>query len=76
MPTPFSYKITVIEICDAPAPTSELTASETSRSLGAYLHREIFAMAVPAADFDLPTFVQAINKRKRVRKARGKENAS
>jgi hypothetical protein len=69
MPTPFSYKITVTEISEAPA----VTASDANQSTGTYLHREIFSMAVPAADFDLPTFVQAINKRKRVRKARGKE---
>jgi hypothetical protein len=68
MATPFSYKITVTEISESPAQDSAKLDRHPE-----YLTREVFAMAVDAADFDLPTFVQAINKRKRVRKARGKE---
>ena len=68
MPTPSAFRITVTEIFD-PVDVTKPDENQSSTAIG----RDVFSQSIPATDFDMTNFVLAINKRKRVRKARGKE---
>jgi hypothetical protein len=72
MPIPTAFRITVTEVFDVVELPSarEISAREATNG---HVGREVFAQSLPAEDFDMQSFVLALNKRRRVRKSRGKE---
>jgi len=70
---PNSYRVTVQELqCEPIAPPKPSDFVESGKITVTPM-REIFTQTFSESDFDLQSLVLALNKRKRVRKARGKE---
>jgi hypothetical protein len=69
MPNPTAFRITVTEVFDE----VPLAARMASASEVAPQGREVFQQSIPAEDFHMQSFVLALNKPRRVRKSRGKE---
>jgi len=66
------FKITVTRVSDEAHAAVQATQIQEAHSLPV----EVFSQTFPEQDFDMTNFVLAINKRKRNRKARGKEAAN
>lgn len=65
------FKITVSRVPEQAH--QNIAVQETQIQEAHTLPIEVFSQTFPEQDFDMTSFVLAINKRKRVRKARGKE---